>query len=251
MKISIITVVFNARKTIERSIRSVLSQKKVDIEYILIDGGSTDGTAEFLKANEDLFDVFVSEPDKGIYDAMNKGISLSTGEIIGFLNSDDFYEDEFVLSNVLDGFLTKNVEAVYGDVVYFNQDSPEKVDRYYSSKIFKPKYLKYGIMPAHPSLFFKKIIYDKYGLFDPRFKIAGDFELVARIFGNQKILSAYIPRIMVRMQLGGISNMNMESISIINDEIIQACKLNGIKTSKIKILFRYLFKLNQLRFFSS
>lgn len=246
MKFSIITVVYNASATIERTVSSVLSQKNVDIEYIVIDGGSTDGTTDFLKANKKLFDVFISEPDQGIYDAMNKGIGFATGDIIGFLNADDLYENDEVLSRVLDIFSTRGVQAVYGDVVYFNSESPNKVIRHYRSKFFSPKYLQFGLMPAHPTLFLKKNIYQQYGVFDPKFKIAGDFELIARVFSLNKIFYEYIPATLVRMQLGGISNKNSNSYIIINREIYQACKMNNIETNKLKLMVRYLLKITEL-----
>lgn len=248
MKFSIVTVVFNARNTVEKTINSVLSQKNVDIEYIVVDGGSTDGCAEYLLSRKNLLSHLISEPDRGIYDAMNKGLKLCSGDIIGFINADDYYEDDFVLDKVLKVFLDANVDAVYGDLVYFSAKTPNKISRYYNSKTFSPNRLKYGIMPAHPALFFKKSIYQTYGFFDPNFKIAGDFEFLARVFSSGNVSYKHIPLVLVRMQLGGVSNKNIKSAWIINNEIFLACKKNDVNASIFSLIARYLVKILEIRF---
>lgn len=247
MKFSIITVVYNAKDTIERTIKSVIKQKNVEIQYILIDGASNDGTIEILKANMSVFDTFISESDGGIYDAMNKGIALANGNIINFLNADDYYNDEYVLSKVARLFSTEEVDVVFGDLIYFSMKNPNKVTRYYSGKNFTSNSLKYGLMPPHPATFIKRNVYENYGLFDTNFKIAGDFEFILRIFFYNKVKYKHLPEILIRMQSGGISNKNFSSALIINKEIIYAFDINKIKVNKFMLLIRYFIKLKELR----
>ena len=243
MKISIITVVLNGEKTIGRAIESVVSQKNIDLEYILIDGGSDDKTLEIVAAYKDQITHLVSEKDTGIYDAMNKGLRLATGDIIGILNADDIYANGEVLSSVQSYFLSLDLDALYGDLEYFDSDQPLRAFRTYRSSGFSAGKLSQGLMPAHPTLFLHRKVYEEYGLFNTTYKIAGDFEFIARIFRRQKLTTLYVPKIMVRMQSGGISTAGFKSTQLLLRENLRACKENGIYTNYLLLLSRYPRKL--------
>ncbi len=180
VKVSIITVVFNGAKYIRSAIQSVLSQDYDNIEYIVIDGGSTDGTVDIVKEYQDKISVFISEPEGGIYDAMNKGIELATGNVIGILNSDDFYINELTIGKVVKEFKEKKVDSVYADFVYVEPKNLNKTVRYYDSGNFNPLMFSYGWMPAHPTFFVKRKVYEKYGVFRTDLKIAADFDILSR-----------------------------------------------------------------------
>ena len=175
MKVSIITVVWNNKDIIKDAIDSVLSQSYKDIEYIIIDGASTDGTVDIVKSYGDKITKFISEPDKGLYDAMNKGIKLATGDIIGILNSDDFYTDKYVIEKIVGTFESLHVDSVFADLIYVKPENLTKTVRYYDSSKFYPAKFAYGYMPAHPTFFVRKEIYEKYGVFRTDLKIASDF----------------------------------------------------------------------------
>ncbi len=212
MKVSIVTVVYNNKDTICHAIDSVLGQTHDDIEYIIIDGDSTDGTIDIVKSYGDKISQFVSEPDSGIYDAMNKGIRLATGEIVGILNSDDFFEDEHTLAKIVAAFNVSNTDSVYGDLVYVRKDDLSSVVRYWKSSIFEVKKLKNGWMPPHPTFYVKREIYDKHGDFDASFKISADYDLVLRFLGSAGISTYHIPEVLVRMRVGGESNRSLKNI---------------------------------------
>ncbi|BBB24031.1 glycosyl transferase, family 2 [Isorropodon fossajaponicum endosymbiont JTNG4] len=237
MKLSIITVVWNNKTTIRDAIDSVLSQNYPNIEYIIIDGGSTDGTIEIIKQCQDKIAKFVSEPDKGIYDAMNKGIALATGDIIGILNSDDFYINKFVIQKIIKAF-EKKVDCVFADLVYVKPNNLEKVIRRYNSRYFSPDKFAYGWMPAHPTFFARKEVYQKYGMFRTDLKIAADFDILVRFLYTHKISYHYLPEVIVKMRTGGVST-SLSSIWINNIETLRVCKENGIKTNIFKILSKY------------
>lgn len=239
MKISIITVVWNNKNTIRDAIDSVLNQTYKDIEYIIIDGASTDGTVEIVKSYEDKITKFISEPDKGLYDAMNKGISASSGEIVGILNSDDFYKDKFVVEKIVNEFNKTQCDSVYADLIYIKPDNIEKTVRYYDSSYFSPEKFAYGWMPAHPTFFVKKNIYEKYGVFKTDYKIAADYELLVRFLSKNKVTYSYIKEPIVKMRLGGASTSGIKSNYTLNKEIIRACKENDIYTNWIMILSKY------------
>jgi len=246
MKVSIITVAKNSGGTIERSIRSVIEQTYKDIEYIIIDGASTDNTVEIAGRYKHAVTRLVSEPDTGLYDAMNKGIRLAGGDIVGILNSDDVYYDESVIECVAAGFSNRETDAVYADLIYVDPENPEKVVRYYRSVGFEPGKFAYGLMPAHPTFFVRRACYARYGLFKTDYKIAADFELLARFIYKQQIRCSYIPRIFVKMMTGGTSTKNLMSNWILNREILRACAENGIRTHVLKVLSKYPAKVFQL-----
>lgn len=239
MKISIITVVWNNASTIKDAIDSVLGQTYENIEYIVVDGASTDGTVEIVQSYGDKITKFISEPDKGLYDAMNKGIKLATGDIVGILNSDDFYIDEFVCERVVKEFKEKGVDSVYADLVFLKPDDLDKVVRYYDSSHFNPSKFAYGWMPAHPTFFVKKWVYEKYGVFKTDYKIAADYELLTRFLAKNNISYSYMKEPIVKMRIGGASTSGIKSNYILNKEIIRACKENGIYTNWMMVLSKY------------
>ncbi|RVZ66669.1 glycosyltransferase family 2 protein [Helicobacter pylori] len=239
LKVSVITACFNSEKTIEDTILSVLHQTYKNIEYIIMDGSSADSTLEIIQKYKDRIACVVSEKDKGIYDAMNKGIKRSSGDIIALLNSDDFYKDEFVIEKVVHEFERKNCDSVYADLVFVKPDRLEKVVRYYESGEFNPKTLLYGVVPAHPTLFVKKAIYERYGLYKTDYKISADFEMIIRLFVVQKISFSYLKEVLVVMRTGGVSASGFKSLLLRNKENIKACKENGIRANVFSMLLKY------------
>jgi glycosyltransferase involved in cell wall biosynthesis len=246
MRVSIVTVVFNNRATIASTIDSVLSQTHDDIEHIVIDGGSTDGTVELIASYGKSVATFVSEPDRGIYDAMNKGIRLATGDVVGTLNADDFYADDAVISTVVDEFNAKGVDAVFGDVVFVKPENLRKIVRFYSSRDCTPEKFAYGWMPAHPTFFVKRAVYCRFGLYKTDYAIAADYELLTRVLAGQRISYSYLPKVLVTMRTGGVSTRNLKSNYILNKEIVRACHENGIDTNMMKVSSKYFKKVFQL-----
>ncbi len=246
MKISIITVSYNSDSTIRDTIDSILSQDYKVIEYIIIDGASTDGTVDIIRSYKDRISKFISEKDNGIYDAMNKGIRLAAGDVVGILNSDDVYLDDKVITTVVKQFKTKKVDSVFADLVYVNGDNLQKVVRYYSSADFEPGRFAYGWMPAHPTFFARREVYEKYGLFKTDYKIASDYEMLVRLLARHKISYNYIPKTLVKMRTGGLSTRNLKSNWILNKEIVRACAENGISTNLLKVISKYPKKIFQL-----
>ena len=208
-KISIITVSLNSVKTIKQTIESILSQDYSNIEYIIIDGGSTDGTVKVIESYSDKISYYISEPDKGIYEGMNKGIKAATGDVIGILNSDDFYPNNFVLSNVVKTFNNSNCDAVYGDLVYVKESDTSKIVRYWQTGEYSTSRIKNGWMLPHPTFFVKKSIYDRFGLYNTDLKTAADYEMILKLLYKQNINVIYIPMILVKMRLGGASNSSL------------------------------------------
>lgn len=245
-KISIITAVLNGRATLESCIQSVLSQQYPNIEHIIIDGGSTDGTLDIIQKYNNDVAYWVSEPDHGIYDAMNKGIRLASGEIVGILNADDCYFDQNVLKKVSDVMNDPSIDACYSDLVYVDMKDLNKVVRYWRSRHFEHGLFEKGWVPAHPTFFVRKKTYDNYGMFDLNYKLAADFELLARFLVYYRIKTAYVPRIFVKMRLGGATNKSVANIVKQNSEIVQACRKNKIKISVPLFLMRkFLSRLHQ------
>jgi len=242
LKVSIITVVRNNKETIKYAIDSVLNQTYKDIEYIVVDGASTDGTVEVVKSYGSKITKFISEKDNGLYDAMNKGISLATGDVIGILNSDDFYIDDKAMQRVVKEFEEKNVDSVYADLTYVEPKNLNKTVRYYDSSKFNPSKFSYGWMPPHPTFFVKRKAYEKYGVFRTDLKIAADFDILVRFLYIHKISYSYIKEILVKMRTGGVST-SFNSIWINNIETLRVCRDNGIKTNIFKILSKYPAKI--------
>lgn len=247
MKISVITVCYNSAQTIERAVQSVVDQDWPYIEHIVIDGASTDQTCSILKKFNH-FAMLVSESDQGIYDAMNKGLGLATGEIICFLNADDYYASNSILSSVAKIMMQSKIDALMGDVAFFHKNNPERTIRRYRSDRFNPKRLAWGWMPAHPGLFLTSNEVKRVGKFNISYKIAGDFEFIIRFFKKDNIRYHYVPKILVRMQVGGASTGGVRSKILLNLEVLRACRENGLKTNLIKILSRYPLKI--LEFFT-
>lgn len=236
MKISIITVSYNSANTIETTFKSILKQSYSDIEYIVVDGGSTDNTLKIAKKYNEIITTLVSEQDNGLYDAMNKGIKLATGDIIGLINSDDLFCDSDALTKVVKVFETnKNLDSVYADLFYVSQKNINHISRRWTTGKQKP--FKYGWHPAHPTLYIKKSVYDKYGLFDLSFKLAADFEIMLRFLEKFKISTTYLEEPLVKMRLGGETNKSFKNIYNQNIECIRAFKKNDLNV--IKLLYPF------------
>lgn len=246
MKISVITVAYNSANTIADTMDSVAMQTYADVEHLVVDGASKDDTVKIAQARGTPRTLIRSEPDKGIYDAMNKGLARATGDIVCFLNADDAYADPEVLTRVAYEMQQHRLDALFGDVIFFKPDAPQRTVRRYRSDRFHPNRLAYGWMPAHPALFMKRSIYEQLGGFRTHFRIAGDFDFIARAFGPGRLRYRHLPDIMVRMQAGGVSNAGLRSKWLLNREVLQSCRENGIQTNLFKILSKYPAKLMEL-----
>ena len=228
LKISIITVSFNSSKTIKETIESILIQDYNNIEYIIIDGGSSDETINIVKSYSEKISYFISEKDNGIYDAMNKGIKVATGEIVGILNSDDFYPNSFVLSNVAKTFKKYNCDAVYGDLVYVNKKDTTQIKRYWQAGNYNTSKIKNGWMLPHPTFFVKKVMYDRHGLYNSALKRAADYEMILKLLYKENISVHYIPMILVKMRMGGASNSTFLNRIRANKEDVLAWTKNQL-----------------------
>jgi len=251
MKITIITATYNSAATVRDTFNSILRQNYHDIEYIVVDGLSSDATVDIIKEYEPLFGgrmKWISEKDKGIYDAMNKGLRMATGEIVGILNSDDFYTSDDALKTIANIFEENDIDACYGDIHYVKDRDLNKCTRYYSSKIFRRGLMRLGFMPAHPSFYCKRAVYQKYGFFDTSFKIAADFENLLRLIYVNRIKTLYVNKDFVTMRAGGASNENLHSRWQIMKEHKKALKKNGIYSSTPLLSLRYVYKMRELYF---
>jgi glycosyltransferase involved in cell wall biosynthesis len=246
MKISLLTVSFNSAATIKDTIESIRSQDYKNIQYIVVDGNSTDGTVEIITSYDSFISKWISEPDKGIYDAMNKAIQMATGDVVGILNSDDFYFNDQIISQIANAFEDSSVDIVFGDLIFVNPANLSKVVRKYSSANWHPDRFARGFMPAHPTVFIRRKYYEQFGLFKTDYKIAADYELLIRFLYVHKLKYKYLPITMVKMRRGGVSSRNWKSNFILNDEIIRACRENGIKTNIFKVYPKYFTKLFEL-----
>lgn len=229
VKVSIITVVYNGAKTIRDCIDSVLGQNYSDLEYIIIDGGSTDETVEIVKKYGSKIAVICSEPDQGIYDAMNKGISLATGDLIGILNADDFYKNNKVISKVVDTITEAQADAIYADLVYVDSEKTDKVKRYWRSGVFGAKSFLWGWMPPHPTFFLKRASYHQFGDYRLDLGSAADYELMFRMLHKNRLKTAYLPEITTIMRAGGVSNENVLSRIKANKNDRKAWTINSLR----------------------
>lgn len=246
MKISIITPSYNSAATIARTINSVIAQNYSDLEYIIIDGVSTDDTAKIVSSYQNKINInFISEPDNGIYDAMNKGIKMASGDIVGILNSDDLFSGDDVLSTIADAFANNQADIVYGDIQYFS-DNPKKIIRYWETGEYKNSKLNNGWTIPHPALFVKKTVYDLAGLYDSNFKIAGDYEFILRILKKHNFSLKYIPKVFVKMFAGGVSGRDLKNRKKGWSELKKAWIINDLKIPRFFILRRLFFKASQL-----
>lgn len=245
MKVSIITVCYNSEKYISDSINSVINQSYHDIEHIVIDGSSSDNTIAILNSYKTRINKIVSEPDDGIYDAMNKGLKLASGDIVGILNSDDLYVDNNVISEVVEQFKRSSCPIVFGDLHYVNKDNTDIIVRKWITKSFVPNGFRKGWHPPHPTFFVTKKIYDEYGLFDLQYKLAADFELMLRFLEKHHVKSFYFPRVLVKMRIGGATNKSLKNVLNQNIECYKAFKNNELPVSLLYPLYRLVPKIAQ------
>lgn len=256
MKISVITATWNSGRTIGDTLRSVFNQSFTNVEHIIKDGGSKDDTLEICKNFEQKYYKdeckgrtinILSDKDKGIYDAMNQGVKAATGDVIGILNSDDFYTSDDVLARVAEEF-EKNpqLEAVYGDIHFVKDENLKKCTRYFSSRYFRPWALRFGFMPAHPSFYVRREVYEKYGLYDLDFRTSSDFEMMVRLFVKEKIRSKYINKDFVTMRAGGESTAGLEAKRKVNRDIAGSLKKHGVYSNQFFQSLRYFWRIGEI-----
>lgn len=256
MKISVITATWNSGKTIGDTLRSVLNQSYTNVEHIIKDGGSKDDTLEICKNFEQKYYAdgdkgrtinILSDNDKGIYDAMNQGVKAATGDVIGILNSDDFYTSDDVLARVAEEFANNpKLEAVYGDIHFVKDEDLKKCTRYFSSRYFRPWALRFGFMPAHPSFYVRREVYEKYGLYDLNFRTSSDFEMMVRLFVKEKIRSKYINKDFVTMRAGGESTAGLEAKRKVNRDIAGSLKKHGVYSNQFFQSLRYFWRIGEI-----
>ena len=240
-------MVCNRVSFIGQALESIKDQSYPLIEQVVIDGASTDGTLKVLNEFLDDKSLLVSEPDQGIYDALNKGLSLTNGEIIGILHSDDFFADNQVLKDVAEAFSNQSVDAVYGDLAYVNRDNTDRVIRYWHAGEFHPKKLEQGWMPPHPTLFFHRRMLERCGGYDTQYKISADYDLILRYFNQRGFRAAYLPRMIVKMRIGGMSNKSLAKIwqkSLEDFKVLKKNKIGGLGT----LIWKNLRKIEQFKF---
>ena len=245
MKVSIITVCYNAKSTIEFALQSVLNQHYKDIEYIVIDGASSDMTLSIIKKYEGKIAKIVSEKDNGMYYALNKGIELATGDVVGLLHADDFYASNKIISRIVTEFQSKNIDAVYGDLQYVFKEDINKVFRNWNSNPYNPSLFLKGWMPPHPTFFVKRECYKDFGKFNTTFSISADYELMLRFLYKHNIKATYIPEVIVKMRVGGVSNISIQNRIKANMEDRRAWKINGLKPNVLTLFLKPLSKLRQ------
>ena len=243
MKVSLITIAYNSEETIEDTIKSIVAQDYANIEYIIIDGGSTDTTLSIIDKFKDSIATIISEPDKGIYDAMNKGVQNSTGDIVGILNSDDIYANNKVVSRIVEAIGDK--DSIYADLVYVNRANTDKVNRYWKSGTYKKGIFKKGWMPPHPTFFLKKSCYDQYGTYNLRLRSAADYELMLRMLHKHNISVVYLPEVITKMRVGGQSNVTLLNRLKANKEDKLAWSINDLKPGSLTLIMKPLRKISQ------
>lgn len=249
MKISIITATYNSADTVRDTFESVLGQTYKDIEYIVVDGLSKDNTIDIIKEYADKFGGkmrYISEKDRGLYDAMNKGVAMATGDVIGILNSDDFYTSKDVLEVIANNFKNSDVDAVYADIHFVNDDDLTKCVRYYSSGIFSRRLMRLGFMPAHPSFYCKREVYVKYGAFNTKYRIAADFDSLFRFIYIKRIKIKYVKRDFVTMRTGGVSTDGFRSRWLIMKEHSKVIKSYGLYANIFFFAIRYPYKIYEI-----
>jgi len=239
LKISVVTVSYNSVTTLERALKSVAEQDWSAIEHIVIDGASTDQSMKIIESYRSLLAHVVSEPDKGIYDAMNKGMDLASGDVVCFLNADDHYSHKRVLSTVASQMLEHRLDVLMGDVGFFHKQNPQRLVRRYRSDRFQPKRLAWGWMPAHPALFLSRQVVQRVGRFKTDYRIAGDYEYIVRVFHEHEVRYRHLPEVLVNMQIGGASTGGFRAKLRLNREVLRACRENGLQTNILKILSKY------------
>jgi len=250
IKVSIITATYNSELTIESCVKSVLEQRYLNVEHIIIDGQSEDNTLNEIRRVNELYSrtdgVVLSEPDNGIYDALNKGLRIATGDIIGFVHSDDFLSDSHVLSKIVDEFEKDDqLEGVFGDLHYVDKANDLKIIRKWKGREFNSCLLSYGWMPAHPTLFLRREVYNKYGDFDLSFKISADYDFILRIFKISSLSAKYVPMVITKMRLGGASNVSIKNIINKSLEDYRALKMNGFRCPWLILLLKNISKVPQ------
>lgn len=244
--VTVITVCYNSADSLERALKSVAMQNWPKVEHIVIDGGSTDDTLSILERYQNHLAHVVSEPDKGIYDAMNKGLDRASGDVVCFLNADDQYASSHVLSLVAKQMQAHELDALLGDVAFFHSTDPTRMVRRFRSDRFTPGRLAWGWMPAHPALFLNKSVVQRVGRFKTEYRIAGDFDYIARAFYGCDLRYQHLPEVLVHMQTGGASTAGWRSKVLLNQEVLRSCRENGISTNLFKILSKYPMKLLEL-----
>ena len=248
MKISIITVCYNSAATIADTIMSISKQTYPNIEYIVVDGLSKDNTVEIIQKNEGVISKWISEKDNGIYDAMNKGIAMATGDVIGILNADDVYADNNVLDDVMNAFNDETISGVYGDLKYVQQNDLSKVIRFWKSGTYRPGKFLEGWMPPHPTFYVRKKVYDDYGVFRTDMPSASDYEFMLRVIHVKNIKLAYIPKVFVLMREGGLSNRSLQHRLNANRDDRRAWTVNGVQPKFYTLLMKPLSKILQFIF---
>lgn len=244
MKISVITATFNSSNTINDALDSVAHQSYLDVEHLIIDGNSTDGTQDIVRNHPNPKIYLRSEPDDGIYDALNKGILYSTGDVIGFLHADDLFENSEILEKIADVFSDPNVDAVYGDLVYVQQDDIKRVVRYWRSGGYSKNSFRWGWMLPHPTFYVRRHIYEKFGSFNTKYAISADYDSILRLLIKGKVNATYIPEVLIRMRLGGISNRSLRSILHKSFEDLKIVQENGVGFV-LTVLLKNLSKVSQ------
>lgn len=238
IKLSIVTAVYNREKTIGRAVSSVTDQNYGNVQHVIVDGNSTDRTLELVKKNIQQNSIIISEPDSGIYDALNKGIIASSGSVIGMLHSDDVFKSDTILSRVAELFEDEAIDYAYADAAFFKAENKDKIVRYYSSEGFSVEDLKTGNMPAHTTLFVRKKVFDELGLYRTDYRVSADFEFMIRLFSSN-FKGKYIPELWVLMQTGGASTAGLKAKLKVNQEVLKACKEHNIKTGPLTLMRRY------------
>ena len=245
LKVSVITATYNRDATVVRALSSIKNQTYSDIQVVVVDGASQDNTISVVTPLLGDNDILQSEPDLGIYDALNKGLALAEGEVLAFLHSDDLYFDNNVISEVVQAFSDNTVDVVYGDVCFFSGSNVKKIRRTYRSDKLSMRNLAWGKMPAHPAIFIRRRVYEEIGYFETNFNIAADYEFLCRVVQYANLKAVHLPSVLVRMQLGGISTGGLRSTIMLNKEVIRALRKNGIYTNIFMLLSKYPSKILQ------